>query len=281
LPDRVELIARIRHHSRGYVAQLQRNEAQQKLAESRRQLADEVAQAAKYVQSLLPAPITEGPVRIKWLFAPSTQLGGDAFGYQWLDDGHLAIYLLDVSGRGVGSSLLAVSILNTLSHRTLPHTDFYNPAAVMRSLNNVFSMERHDKHFFTIWFGVYSVADRKLTFSGGGHPPALLFGGAASSDARLQELQTSGPPIGVTHELPFSNATIHTPTFGRLILYSDGVVEIRQPNGEVSDQEAFNEFIVGAGPCDDLLERTLDRGRRMQGSEVLNDDCSLMQIDFL
>src|SRR6187551_1506046 len=49
LPDRIELIARVRHHSRGYIAQLQRNEAYRKLAESEKKLADEVAQAAAYV----------------------------------------------------------------------------------------------------------------------------------------------------------------------------------------------------------------------------------------
>lgn len=280
LPDRVELIARIRHHSRGYVAQLERNEAYRRLAHSERQLAEEIAQAAKYVQSLLPAPIKDGPVRIKWFFVPSTQLGGDAFGYQWLDEGHFAVYLLDVSGHGVGSSLLAVSILNIMSHRTLPHTDFHDPAAVMRGLNDVFSMDTHGKHFFTIWYGVYSVANRMLKFSGGGHPPALLFGGTSSSDARFQELHTSGPPIGVAHELSFNNATIQIPTFSRLILYSDGVVEIRKPNGEVSDQEAFTRFAVGARPYDDFLERALDRCRGIRDSVVQNDDCSLIQIDF-
>src|SRR6185436_17939886 len=125
LPDRVELIARIRHHSRGYIAQLERNEAYRKLAESERQLAKEVSDAAEYVQSLLPVAMKDGPVRIDWRFVPSTQLGGDAFGYHWLDEKHLAIYLLDVSGHGVGSSLLAVSVLNVLSHRTLPATDFH------------------------------------------------------------------------------------------------------------------------------------------------------------
>ncbi len=54
LPDRLELLARIRHHSRGYINQLQRDEAYNALVESQKQLADDVAEAAKYVQSLLP-----------------------------------------------------------------------------------------------------------------------------------------------------------------------------------------------------------------------------------
>src|SRR5262249_34090746 len=75
---------------------------------SQRQLAEEVAQAARYVQSLLPEKLT-GDVRVDWRFVPSAQLGGDMFGYHWIDPDHLAIYLLDVSGHGVGSSLLAGS----------------------------------------------------------------------------------------------------------------------------------------------------------------------------
>ena len=56
LPDRLELVARVRYHSKGYIAQLERNEAYRALAESQRLLADEVGEAAKYVRSLLPAP---------------------------------------------------------------------------------------------------------------------------------------------------------------------------------------------------------------------------------
>src|SRR5262249_58692658 len=106
LPDRIELIARIRYHSRSYIAQLERDEAYRQLAESQRLMAEELAQASRYVQSLLPAPL-EAPVRADWRFVPSTQLGGDMFGYHWLGDDHLALYLLDVSRHRRRSSLLA------------------------------------------------------------------------------------------------------------------------------------------------------------------------------
>jgi len=281
LPDRVELVARIRHHSRGYIAQLQRNEAYRKLAESEKQLANEVAQAAEYVQSLLPATMSEGPVRIAWRFVPSTQLGGDAFGYHWLDETHLAIYLLDVSGHGVGSSLLAVSVLNVLTHRTLAQTDFHDPGAVMRGLNSVFSMERHGGHFFTIWYGVYSVNERKLTFSGGGHPPAVLFAGATPAAATMQSLETPGPLIGAIDMCPFDNVVAEVPAFGRMLLYSDGLVEVGTADGDVSDQKEFDEFVAASGPGDGLMDRVLERARRLSGGDALNDDCSLVQIDFL
>lgn len=279
LPDRVELIARIRHHSRGYIAQLERNEAYRKLAESERQLAEEIAEAAKYVRSLLPVAMKEGPVRIDWRFVPSTQLAGDAFGYHWLDEKHLAIYLLDVSGHGVGSSLLAVSVLNVLTHRTLPETDFYDPSAVMAGLNKVFTMERHGGHFFTIWYGVYDVTERKLAFSGGGHPPAILFAGSTIGQASTQELECPGPPIGVM-EVPFENCQVSVPEFARMLLYSDGAVEVGEPDGEVHGQDDFNTFVKEAGPTAALADLTLERARRLRGGGVLADDCSVMQVDF-
>jgi len=70
LPDRIELVARIRYHSQGYINLLERNEAYQALLASQKALATELAEAAAYVQSLLPAPLDQGPVRTSWQFIP-------------------------------------------------------------------------------------------------------------------------------------------------------------------------------------------------------------------
>ena len=79
-----------------------------------------MAEAARYVASLLPEPLADGPIQVEWRFIPSTQLGGDSFGYHWLDDDHFAFYLLDVSGHGVGASLMSVSAMNVLVRTRYP-----------------------------------------------------------------------------------------------------------------------------------------------------------------
>jgi len=280
LPDRVELVARIRHHSYGYIAQLQRNEAYRKLAESERQLAEEMAQAAKYVRLLLPAPLTGEPVQVAWRFVPSTQLGGDAFGYHWLDDDRFAFFLLDVSGHGVGSALMAVSVLTTLTGKTLPRTDFADPAAVMAGLNSVFDMARHGGHYFTIWYGVFDRTTRSLTYSGGGHPPALLLASAEGGPAGVSELACEGPPIGMTSDLSFTNSRVVLPPKARLLLYSDGAVEIQLPDGETADYGAFTTFSSEPALWDHIMDAVLDRARRLRGGDVLTDDCSLVTLDF-
>ena len=168
LPDPLEVLARIRYHSRGYINLLQRNEAFQKLEASQRALAQDVAEAANYVKSLLPPPIKQGPIRTAWKFIPSTDLGGDAFGYHDLDSRHFACYLLDVCGHGVGAALLSVSVLNALRSQSLPQTDFRKPDQVLTALNKAFPMEQQNGKFFTIWYGVIDRQDKQLTYSGGG-----------------------------------------------------------------------------------------------------------------
>lgn len=279
LPDKLEVIARIRYHSKGYIALLERNEAYRKLEESQKALADEVAQASKYVLSLLPEPM-KGEVQIDWRFAPSTQLGGDSFGYNWLDPDHLALYLLDVSGHGVGASLLSVSAMNVIGARSLPNTDFCHPSRVLEGLNEAFLMEKHDYKYFTIWYGVYEKSTRRLRFAGGGHPAALLFTGPNRAGATLRKLESQGPGIGFFSGAPFEAEEVALDSYAKLFVYSDGVFEIDRPDGTMWEFAEFVKYMEalpeGVNPIDTLLNHV----RQMHGSETLADDFSMVEVGF-
>jgi phosphoserine phosphatase RsbU/P len=280
LPDKLELVARIRYHSKGYIAQLERNEAYRKLAESEKQLADEVAQAAKYVCSLLPAPIEQGPVRVDWRFVPSTQLGGDSFGYHWLDEEHLAVYLLDVSGHGVGASLLSVSALNLLRSQSLPGVDFCDPGQVLERLSTTFLMEQHDNRYFTIWYGVFSATTRQLAYAVAGHPPAILLAASDQSPAEFERLEADGCPIGWNLGLPFDGKTVTVNPLARLFVFSDGVYEIEKADGENWTLDEFLQFMAVVPPDVNAMDRLLAHIRDLHCSDVLADDFSMLQLTF-
>jgi len=280
LPDKLEMIARVRYHSKGYIAQLERNEAYRRLAESQKQLADEVAQAARYVCSLLPEPIRDGRVRVDWRFVPSTQLGGDSFGYHWLDDEHFAVYLLDVSGHGVGASLLSVSALNVLRSQSLPGTDFRNPAQVLSRLDATFKMEQHDNRYFTIWFGVFCTRTRQLAYASGGHPPALLLNPAPAGDGALERLDCSGLAVGWDAGIPFESATVTLGQDAALLIFSDGVYEVEKADGANWAYEDFLDFMAGAAQGPDCMDRLLAHVRGLHGSETLADDFSILRVGF-
>ncbi|AWM36478.1 Phosphoserine phosphatase RsbP [Gemmata obscuriglobus] len=276
LPDRLEVLARVRYHSRGYVALLERNEAYRELAATQREMAAELSRAARYVQSLLPPPLSSGPVQIAWKFVPSTQLAGDMFGYRWIDKEHLALYLLDVSGHGVGSALLAVSAGNVLSANSIPGADPRDPGAVVTKLNDMFQMDRQDGKYFTIWYGVYHAANRTLAYCNAGHPPALLLSGGT-----LHSLEAEAPAVGMMPEMPYDTKSVPVSPDARLLVFSDGIMEIEQTGGEMWPWADFLALISSELAREgDLIGRHLEYVRELGGREVLADDFSMMDVRF-
>jgi sigma-B regulation protein RsbU (phosphoserine phosphatase) len=283
LPDRLELLARIRYHSKGYINLLQRNEAYDALQESQRRLAGEIKQAARYVQSLLPEKLKKGDVRTDWRFVPSAELGGDSFGYHWLDDEHFAIFLLDVSGHGVGSALLSVSAMNALRSQALPQTDFRRPAQVLAALNNAFQMDQQNGLFFTIWYGVYHQPSRRIDYAGGGHPPGLLLSGPSADKAGLSVLESQGPMIGAVPDLEYQSGSVELDAFAKLYVYSDGAHEIQRTDETMWPFEEFVAFMK-QGPHDDadgaMMDRLIAHDRALQGREEFVDDFSIVELRF-
>jgi sigma-B regulation protein RsbU (phosphoserine phosphatase) len=278
LPDRIELIARIRYHSAGYINLLQRNEAYEALLKSQQALASELALAADYVISLLPQPITVGAARTSWRYFPSTQLGGDCFGYHWIDEDHFAMYLLDVCGHGVGAALLSVSALNVLRAQSLRNTDFRIPDRVLASLNDAFQMQDHNDLYFTIWYGVYNRTTREIRYASGGHPPALLFTGAGETS----QLITPNFFIGGMPDSTYESGAVPVPDGqARLYIFSDGAYEVDRQGGAMWTLEELQAYLLPHPPNEsdeiDALYRFL---QEMRGQETLDDDFSMLKISF-
>ncbi len=277
LPDKLELIARIRYHSRGYISLLQRNEAYDAIERSQKHMAYQMEAAEKYVRKLLPEPI-EGAISTNCEYVPCTDLGGDTFGYHWIDDDHFCIYLIDVSGHGLDSALLSVTVMNVLRSRALPNTDFCEPGQVLGALNEAFPMEDYGDKFFTMWYGVYDKKTSTLASSGAGHPPPLLFEG---NSAEPTQLKCEAPMIGAMPWDEFETSRREIPAGSRLYVYSDGCHEIHKADGQ---EWTFGEFVAFMGqsvePSESLPAELLKHVRDLNGADVLDDDFSIVEVRF-
>jgi len=275
LPDKLELVARIRYHSAAYIHRLQRDEAFAALEAQQRIIAQELADAAAYVRSLLPAPMPAGsPVPADWRFITSSSLGGDSFGYHWLSADRLAIYLLDVCGHGVGSALLSVSAINTIRNRTLPGTDFTVPSQVLAGLNSAFPMEEQDGKYFTMWYGVFSPSTRELIYASGGHPPAI----AIAPDGTATPLASTGAMIGAFASAPFTDATTKLVPGSKLFVFSDGCYEVFNADNAIMTLADFSSLLAAAAPHADALDRTVNAAQNWQQRSDFEDDFSLLEF---
>lgn len=248
--------------------------AMEKVERSNRSMAAELAQAASYSRAVLP-PKMDGNVKTDWIFEASSQLGGDSFGYHWLDKDHLSFYLLDVCGHGVGAALLATSVVNVLRTTSLPETDFHDPAAVLRTLNYSFPMEQNNEMFFTAWYGVYSRSKEEIRFACGGHPPPILI----KEGGERVLLTAKGSVVGVFPNTEYEVRVCKASPGSILYLFSDGVYEIDRPDGKMMSYDEFSDLIAGINRGS--LESILKEIHRLHGSELLEDDFSIVSFEFL
>ncbi|WGV24412.1 PP2C family protein-serine/threonine phosphatase [Halotia branconii] len=252
----------------------------QNLQTQKQILEAELAEAADYVRSLLPLPLT-GSVTTEALFVPSAQLGGDCFDYYWLDDENLVIYLLDVSGHGVGSALLSVSVLNVLRSQSLPNTNFYQPSEVLKALNHAFQMKNHGDKYFTIWYGVYHRIKHQLIYASAGHPPALLLSGTSANSLQVKQLNSFDLPIGFLPDIHFQNAVFEIEKDSTLYIFSDGTYEINQPNGKIWGLNPFIDLLINENKINNcVLKQILEHILSLNDQTNLEDDLSLLKLYF-
>jgi len=251
-----------------------------RIEETQKRLHDELQEAGRYVASILPPPESD-PFPIAWSYHPSTELGGDSFGYHWIDEDHFAIYLLDVCGHGVGASLLSVAAINVIRSGAMIGTDLRMPSQVLKSLNSAFQMERHNNMYFTIWYGVYAKSTRTLRHASGGHPPAILL---TESDAGVPEcrlLRCPGMIVGVVESMTYADEETVIPPGSRLFLYSDGAYEVHRPDDSMMDFDSeFVPFFLTHGRRVDFPSLLLEWVRNEHGQETLDDDFSVVAVDF-
>jgi sigma-B regulation protein RsbU (phosphoserine phosphatase) len=274
--DPLELEARVGAGLRWHQLH-QESETQRRLAEERhRQTEAELIEATRYMRSLLPPPMG-APLAIDFRYLPSHHLGGDCLDYFWLAPDQLAMYLMDVSGHGVGATLLAITVLHVLRNRTFLGVDFSQPSAVLAALNHHFPMTHHGK-YLTIWYGLYNRQSGQLTYASAGHPPGMLLipGETTADPPSLRPLKTRGFPIGLFPEASYQQADCEVPKGSILYLFSDGIYDFPLSTGATCGLEGFTTLVQASQslPLDDLLALL----REHSVDHQFMDDLSLMQI---
>jgi len=260
-------------------AQRELLDTKSRLLSAQDRLRKELEDAAAYVKSLLPRPLREGPVRADWIFEASSELGGDIFGYHNLQDGRLAVYIIDVMGHGVGAALLASAAQTALARQALPGVRFDDPGDVMRGLARTFPMEHNGGRFFTAWYGVIDPASGEVHYAAAGHPPAIIMNG----DARERRLDVTGPPVGVDPDAPAACAKATLAPGSALYLFSDGAYEVPASGGDEGDGQllmldGLTEVIRANAAAETSRVCAIRSDLKDRAGGAFEDDVSLIEL---
>jgi sigma-B regulation protein RsbU (phosphoserine phosphatase) len=248
------------------------------VAAAQNHLAAELRRAAEYVRGLLPRKVRWRELRTDWVFLPSRDLGGDAFGYTRLKDGRIALYLLDVSGHGIEAALLSVSLLHRVNSLSRAEPELWDPERILSDLNASYRGEDQNNLYFSAWFGLWDPQTRTLRYASAGSPPAALL----TPDEPVRELRTGGPAVGVNDGAEFPWAETEIPPKSVLYLFSDGIYEVRGADGRILGLPGFLSILEesnrssGATEVEGIVRAV--RAASVRGQ--FEDDVSLVGFQF-
>jgi sigma-B regulation protein RsbU (phosphoserine phosphatase) len=212
------------------------------LATANSRMSRDLQAAARVQRSLLPDSKLEIPhIEIAWHYTPCEELAGDFLNLVPLDENHLAMFVVDVSGHGAASSLLAVAVGRLLTGRAsetslLVRTDpltgkstITPPSAVVAELNRRFPMESQAGLYFTIAYGVLNTNSREFRHVSAGHPPGVHL----PRDGKPTFLEGDGFAVGWMEDVEYEEHCVSLAPGDRLVFYSDGVNEAISPQREL------------------------------------------------
>ncbi|HHM12332.1 MAG TPA: serine/threonine-protein phosphatase, partial [Planctomycetaceae bacterium] len=244
-------------------------------------LRDDLQAAARYVQSQLPLPFIHEGIRVDSRVIPCNALGGDFISHSAHNEG-ISFYLLDVTGHGVASGLLAVSLHHSIRQILARNNPTVSPGALLTELNNLFRFSSQDGRFATMWYGHIDTKSRILRYASAGHHPALLI-----RNAQPIELGEGETPIGIVDDIEYSTTTVMLEPRDRIYLFSDGLFEQSSRfGGHQFGRDALHALILDESMTPDttasnrstILDRIITNIRADMGIVTFDDDVSIMEL---
>jgi serine phosphatase RsbU (regulator of sigma subunit) len=237
----------------------------------------EIDAANRIQAALLPldAPHLVG-ANVASHYRAATEIGGDYFDFLKLASGDIGIAFGDVSGHGLTSGIVMAMAKSAL----LVQVDYDpSPRAVLDVLNEIVIKTSPKRTLMTFFFGLLDPRAQTLRFSSAGHLDPFVYRAATQ---RMEALSSWGFPLGVRRRDPFREHSVEFSAGDRLILYSDGLIEAVDDDGEPFGFERFEQVIAANGPlsADEIKRALLNAVRKFTRNRPPEDDQTLVVVAF-
>jgi sigma-B regulation protein RsbU (phosphoserine phosphatase) len=231
-------------------------------------------------QSIIPDQFPAFPSRSEFdIFArmyPAQEVGGDFFDFFLIDDDTVGVAIGDVSGKGIpGAMLMAVS--RTLLKSTAMKER--SPAECMALVNKSLVDDDVASMFVTLLYGILDLRTGSFVYSNAGHNLPYHI----SSGGDLQTIpHTGGAAIGMSGETVYQEGRIDLQPGDRLVLYTDGLVEVFDPDGRMFTDERLAAYLRNAcrEALPELVEGAIDVAKQFSGGNAKQDDMTVLAVEY-
>ena len=254
-------------------------EAHQQIAEQLQAINNELEMARKIQLSILPrdTPKFDG-LEIVARYIPMTSVAGDFYDFIVVDDKHVGILIADVSGHGLPAALIASMLQVSLAAQSAHASD---PTMVLSGLNQALC-GKFEYNFVTAAYVFVDMEKNVMSYAGAGHPPLLIWRAASGSASEILE---NGLVLGQFPEVTYTALELSLDAGDRIVLYTDGIPETKNPTDEEFGTGGLLRFIASSHTVggEQFIDALLDELSRWSGhprGEGQQDDITVMVIDF-
>jgi sigma-B regulation protein RsbU (phosphoserine phosphatase) len=224
--------------------------------------------ARRIQQSLLPkcSPLLVN-FRVSASCIPAGAVGGDWYDFLQLDDGRIGIVLADVAGKGMAAALLMSAARGVLRSNK---SAWAEPAKILTRVNNILMNDFPSARYVTLVYGVLDDKRCTFTFANAGHLEPLL-----AHEGQVTALKTeAGVPLGLLPSA-YTESTIELHPGAELLLYTDGITEAMNPQGEEFGNAGLYDLAARRGLCTDVL---LEEVAKFAAGRPAHDDATIVRI---
>ena len=236
--------------------------------EAERRAAQEL-QIAKQVQARL-FPQNSPPLRTldyAGVCIQARQVGGDYYDFLNLGHDRLGFVIGDTSGKGIGAALLMANLQANLRSQSAIASE--QPQEFLKSVNQLFCDNTTNNSYATLVFAEYDDRSRRMRYANCGHYPGLLF----RKGNKIEKLESTSTVLGLFNEWECRLAENQLSPGDMLVLYTDGVIDSFDDNGEDFGEDRLIEVLSknrNLAPAS-LFNAVLDELRRFSSGEQHDD----------
>tara|TARA_B100000579_G_scaffold403451_1_gene387470 strand:+ start:61 stop:1344 length:1284 start_codon:yes stop_codon:yes gene_type:complete len=223
------------------------------------------------IQKTLLSQNRKEPFPIAGINIPAKIVSGDFYNFSEIGNGKYGFGVADVSGKGIKSSLL-MSKASSL-YRCLSKTMF-SAADLLNLLNKEICETAAKGMFVTMLVGIYDSNKKELLLANAGHEPPLIY----SKDKNFSNYEDAGPPLGIMPKIQYKETSIPF-SESSMYIFTDGITEIKDPNGEMLGSIGFQNYIkkYQSKPNNERLKEIIND--IIKSGKIQRDDLTIVVID--